>query len=96
MLRYKKDFHFIGGFAPDASMDRSDIFHRIDPFVTSSRWVIIAGDWNVVLDPNLDSGSIRMVQTFLRLQFIFFCNFNGILELVDKFRIDNLRREEWI
>lgn len=71
MLRYKKDFHFIGGFAPDASMDRSDIFHRIDSFVTSSRWVIIAGDWNVVLDPNLDR-SIRMVQTFLRLQFIFF------------------------
>lgn len=33
---------------------RSDLFGRIKPFLTTSRQVVLAGDWNAVFDSDIN------------------------------------------
>ena len=47
-------FRLIGVYGPNLQSERVSFFSRIDPFVTSSRRVVLVGDWNAVLDPNID------------------------------------------
>ena len=49
-----KAFRLIGVYGPNATSDLSAFFRRIEPYVTPSKRVILVGDWNAVLDPNLD------------------------------------------
>ena len=49
-----KAFWMIGVYEPNATSELPAFFRCIKPYVIQSKWVILAGDWNAVLDPNLD------------------------------------------
>ena len=53
-----KAFRRIGIYGPNAASELPAFFRRIEPYVTPSKRVILMGDWNAVLDPNLDIGAI--------------------------------------
>ena len=59
----KKDkaFQLIGVYEPNATGELLDFFRRIEPYMTSSKRVILMGDWNAVLDPNLDRRGVNRV-----------------------------------
>ena len=52
-----KAFWLIEVYGPNAISKLPAFFRRIDPYVIPSKRVILAGDWNTVLDPNLDRGT---------------------------------------
>ena len=54
---------------------------RIDPYVTSSRRIILVGYWNAVFDPKLDRGVAR--QDNLDMKYL--DEFVAEFDLVDKF-----------
>ena len=54
-----KTFRLFGVYGPNATSELLAFFRRIEPYVIPSKRVILVGDWNAVLDPNLDSGAIR-------------------------------------
>ena len=49
-----KAFRLIGVYGPNATRELPAFFRRIEPYVTPSKRVILVGDRNAVLDPNLD------------------------------------------
>lgn len=77
-------FRFIGVYVPNISRERDAFLQRIDPFLTTSRRVILAWDCNAVPDSDKDRTETRLgtnnpdVKPFL--------GFNDRLGLVDKFR----------
>ena len=75
-----KAFRLIG---PNVTSELPAFFRRIEPYVPSKR-VILVGDWNAVLDPNLDRGAITVGTNTLDARH--FCDFVQRLDLVDKFR----------
>ena len=62
--------------------------------MTSSRRVILLGDWNAVLDSNLDWGNFSSATNTLDTRY--FREFIERLDLVDKFRERYLNKLEWI
>ena len=56
-----KAFQLIGVYGPNAISELPDFFRSRVPYVTSSRWVILVGDWNAFLDPNLIDGVLVQV-----------------------------------
>ena len=75
------------------SVNLPDFFRRIEPYVTSSRLVVLAGDWNAVLDPNLDRGGTSSGTNSLDAQY--FRRFVKRLDLVDKFREKHPNKLAW-
>ena len=61
--------------------------------MTSSSRVILVGDWNPVLDPNLDQGGSSSGTNILDAWN--FCKFIERLDLVDKFRERYPNNSEW-
>ena len=79
-----KAFRLIGVYGPNATSELPAFFRRIEPYVIPSKWVILVGDWNAVLDPNLDRGAISAGTNTLDARY--FREFVQRLDLVDKFR----------
>ena len=52
-----KAFWLIGVYGPNATSELPAFFRRIEPYVIPSKRVILVGDWNAVLDPNLNRGA---------------------------------------
>lgn len=56
MLQWrKKEFWLIAVYVPNDCGDQKAFFWCINQFVISSKWEVLVGDWNTILDPNLDS-----------------------------------------
>ena len=51
-------FRLIGVYGPNVTSELPALFRRIELYVVPSKRVILVGDWNAVLDPNLDRGAI--------------------------------------
>ena len=79
-----KAFRLIGVYGPNATSELPAFFRRIEPYVIPSKRVILVGDWNAVLDPNLDRGAISAATNTLDARY--FREFVQRLDLVDKFR----------
>ena len=68
-----KAFWLIGVYGPNVTSELPAFFRRIGPYVISSKRVILVGDWNAVLDPNLDRGAISTGTNSLDARY--FCDF---------------------
>ena len=51
-----KAFRLIRIYGSNTTSELPDFFRRIELFVTSSKQVVLVGDWNTVHDPNLGRG----------------------------------------
>ena len=89
MIRHFGWLGFMGPMLPGSSLP---FFRRIEPYVVPSKRVILVGDWNAVLDLNLDRGAIsagtnslnaRHYRDFVRL------------DLVDNFRERHPNKIAW-
>lgn len=49
-----KSLRLIEVYAPNDYGDRPDLLRRIEPVLSTSRRAVLAGDWNVVIGPDLD------------------------------------------
>ena len=88
-----KAFRFIGVYGPNVTSELPEFFQRIEPFMTSSRRLILAGDWNAVLDPMIDRGGARRVTNNLDARH--FRKFVERFDLADKFRELHPNQVEW-
>ena len=79
-----KVFRLIGIYGPNVTSELPAFFRHIEPYVVLSKRVILVGDWNAVLDPNLDRGAITVGINTLDARH--FRDFVQHLDLVDKFR----------
>ena len=79
-----KAFRLIVVYGPNATSELPAFFRHIEPYVTPSKRVILVGDWNAVLDPNLDRGAISAGTN--TLDATHFREFVQRLDFVDKFR----------
>ena len=45
----------VGGiYAPNIAVERPFFFRRLAPFLDNLKWLVLVGDWNVILDPKID------------------------------------------
>ena len=88
-----KAFQLIGVYGPNATSELSAFIWRIKPYVIPSKWVILVGDWNTVLDPNLDRGAISADTNILDARQ--FCKFVEWFDLVDKFHERHPNKIAW-
>ena len=77
-----KAFQLTGVYGPNATSELPALFRRIEPYVVPSKRVILVGDWNAVLDSNLDRGAISAGTNTLDARY--FREFVQRLDLVDK------------
>lgn len=52
-------FRLTGVYTPNDRREWAAFFRRIDPFLKTSCRVILEGDWNAVLDPDIDRTGTR-------------------------------------
>ena len=88
-----KAFRLIGVYGPNVTSELPAFFRRIEPYVVPSKRVILVGDWNAVLDPNLDRGAISAGTNTLDARY--FRDFVQRLDLVDKFRERHPNKIVW-
>ena len=89
-----KAFRLIGVYGSNASNELPTFFRRIGPYVIPSKRVILVGDWNAVLDPNLGRGAISAGTNTLDARY--FHEFVEQFDLVDKFRERHPYKLAWI
>ena len=87
-----KAFQLIGVYGPNATSELPAFFRCIEPYVVPSKRVILVGDWNAILDPNLDRGAICAgTNTLDARHFRDFVH----LDLIDKFRKKHPNKLAW-
>ena len=47
-------FRLVMVYAPNTSVERVSFFRRLAPFLDDSKWIVLMGDWNAILDPKID------------------------------------------
>ena len=88
-----KAFRLIGVYGPNTTSELPAFFRRIEPYVVPSKRVILVGDWNAVLDPNLDRGATSAGTNPLDARY--FREFVQKFDLVDKFRERHPNKIVW-
>ena len=88
-----KKFRVATVHAPNSSVERSRFFRQIEPYLADPKHTYLVGDWNAILDPNLDRGGRggsgrRCRNKCLR-------NFMAENDLVDRYRVDHPGRKHW-
>ena len=87
------EFRLVVVFAPNIDVERVSIFCRLAPFLDDSKRLVLMGDWNVILDPKIDTvgrGPSRLGRYESSL-----VGFMARHDLVDRFRLDTPGREMW-
>ena len=74
-------------------LQRHSFLRRLGLFLDASKWIVLVGDWNAILDPNLDRAS-RGASSAARCDNAL-SDFLTEFELVDRFRLDHPGREMW-
>ena len=78
-----KVFWLFGFYGPNVSSELLAFFQHIRLYLISLKWVIFVGDWNAILDRNLDRGAISAGTNTLDVRY--FRKFVERYDLVDKF-----------
>ena len=47
-------FRLVVVYAPNTAVERVSFFPRLVPFRDDSKWLVLMGDWNAILDPKID------------------------------------------
>ena len=81
------EFRVVAVYAPNIVVERSSFFRRLGPFLDDANRIVLAGDWNAILDPKIDKGG-RSARGSGR------CESNLIdllaeFDLIDRFRLDH-------
>ena len=87
------EFRIAVVYAPNIAGERRLFFRRLGSFLDASKRAVLVGDWNAILDPNVNragrgaSGSARCDSSL----FDFLTEF----DLIDRYRLDHSGREMW-
>ena len=87
------EFRIAAVHAPGTAAERRPFFRRLGSFLDASKRTVLVGDWNAILDPNIDragrgaSGSGRCDSSLV--------NFLAELDLIDRYRLDHPEKEMW-
>ena len=85
------EFRIAAAYAPNTAAEKRSFFRRLGSFLDVSKRTVLVGDWNAILDPQIDkggrgaSGSARCESNLIDLLAEF--------DLVDRFRLDHPGRE---
>ena len=86
-------FRLVAVYASNIAAERVSFFRRLAPFLDDTKWLVLMGDWNAILDPKRDKvgrGASRAGRWESSL--VSFVTRHG---LVDRFRLDHPGREMW-
>ena len=87
------EFRIAAVYAPNSAVERCPFLCWLRSFLDASKWTVLVGDWNAILDPNIDrasqgaSGLVRCDSSLSDL----LTEFN----LIDRYRLDHPGREMW-
>ena len=86
-------FRLVVVYAPNTTVERISFFRRLAPFLDDSKRLVVMGDWNAILDTNIDKvrqGASRLGRCESSFVGLMACH-----DLVDRFRLDHPGREMW-
>ena len=87
------EFRIAAVHAPCSAAERRRFFRRLGSFLDASKRTVLVGDWNAILDPNINragrgaSGSGRCESSLV--------NYLAEVDLIDRYRLDHPGREMW-
>ena len=87
------EFRIAAVYAPNTAAERRPFYRRLGSFLDASKRTGIVGDWNVILDPNIDRAG-RVVSGLARCDNSLF-DFLTKFDLIDRYRLDHPGREMW-
>ena len=87
------EFRIAAVHVPTSSAERRSFFWQLGSSLDSSRQTVLVGDWNAILDPNIDRAGRRA--SILARCDSGLSDFLTEFDLVDKYRLDHLGREMW-
>ena len=85
------EFQVVAVYAPNTAGERRSFFRRLEPFLEDSKWLVLMGDWNAILDSKVDKGG-RGARGLGRCEsspIDFLAEFN----LIDRFCLDHPGRD---
>ena len=87
------EFRIAAVHVPNSAAERRSFLRRLGSFLDASRRTVLVGDWNAILDPNIDragrgAGSWARCDSGLP-------DFLTEFDLVDRYRLDHPGREMW-
>ena len=86
-------FRLVAVYAPNIVAERVSFFRRLAPFLDDTKWLVLMGDWNAILDPKIDKVGWRASRLGrCESSLVGFMTHHG---LVDRFRLDHQVREMW-
>ena len=88
------EFRIAAVYAPNSAAERRPILRRLGSFLDASKRTVLVGDWNAILDPNIDRasrGASRLVWCDSGLS-----DFLTEFDLIDRYRLDHPGREMWM
>ena len=83
-------FRLVAVYAPNITVERVSFFHRLAPFLDDTKWLVLMGDWNAILDPKIDKGARTLGRCESSLVDLMTRH-----DLVDRFRLDHPGQEMW-
>ena len=85
------EFGVVAVYAPNIVADRVSFYHRLAPFLSDTKRLVLVDNWNTILDPKIDwvgvRGSGRCESSLI--------DFMARHDLVYRFRLDHPGREMW-
>ena len=84
-------FRLVVVYAPNIAVKKASFFRRLAPFLDDSKWLVLMGDWNAILDPKIDQverGASRLGKCESSLVDLMTRH-----DLVDRFRLDHPGKE---
>ena len=88
------EFQLAAVYAPSIAAERIFFFQQLALFLDNLKWIVLMGDWNVILDPKIYWVRSRAKDSGIRESNLI--DFMACHDLVDRFCLDHLRREMWM
>ena len=82
------EFRIASVHVPNFAAERRSFLRRLGSVLDASRRTVLVGDWNAILDPNIDRTG-RGASSWAR------CDFLTEFDQVDRYRLDHPGREMW-
>ena len=88
-----RKFRIVAVYAPNSPGERVSFFRELEPYLTFSERLVLVGDWNAILDPNIDKGG-RGASGKERCESSLF-DMMARNDLIDRYRLDHPGQEMW-
>ena len=86
-------FRLVVVYVLNIAVERVSLFHRLVLFLDDSKWLVLMGDWNAVLDPKINKVG-REASRLGRCESSL-VDFIARHDLLDRFHLDHPGREMW-